>query len=422
MPGRYAKLRPLTTPVPGALVLILTAAALVRIAWIAYVNVHPFDGRIDDTVFYFASAEWLADHLSYRDQYGRYSAHWPPGYSLVLATAFAIFGTALATAKALNVAFAIVACTLTYAIGALSFSRRIGLAAAAIVAFCPGQVYFATLVMTEVYFGALFLCFVALVGLWTLTGKEASIPQVALLGALAGAAALTRAETAIFVATLPPLWLLVLPRWRMPLRYGVIFTAAFALALAPWTVRNAVRFDDFIPIRSGAGGALSSALDPNYRNRAGGILGEAPPLRDTGGYMLRHPWELVPLELDKLGDLYGNDRDGVAWILHERPPIGPEAADRWAAVANLYFFAVLAAAAGGLLTLRRGVGWHVTIAWGLLGWTAAEIVFWPESRYHFPVVPLLAILAAAAASRAWDAVQRPANEDVPADPPPANAG
>jgi len=400
---------------PRLLFGIIAAGIALRVAWIAYVNVDPFDGRIDDTVFYFASAQWLAEDGAYRDQFGRFSAHWPPGYSAVLSTAFAIFGATLITAKALNVALAAAACALTYALGARAFGRREGLLASAVLALCPGQIYFATLVMTEVFFGFLFLSFVALVAWWTLADAEASSLKLIALGVLAGAAVLTRAEALIFAATLPPLWLLAQPRWRRPLRYGAAFTAGVVLAVAPWTVRNAVRFDDFIPIRSGSGGALSSALDPNYRNREGGILGQAPPLRETAGHMLRHPWELAPLELDKLGDLYGNDRDGVAWILHERPPIGPEAADRWATLANLYFFVVLAVAvSGAAFVFRRHDRWHVAIAWGVLGWTAAEIVFWPESRYHFPVVPLLAILAAAAAARAWDRVRLLEDATAPA--------
>lgn len=388
---------------PPLLFGIVAAGIALRVAWIAYVNVHPFDGRIDDTVFYFASAEWLAEDMTYRDQYGRYSAHWPPGYSVVLAGAFTLFGTTLATAKALNVVLAAAACALTYALGARAFGRREGLLAAALLALCPGQIYFVTLVMTEVFFGFLLLCFVIAVAWWTLGDEDARWFKLVALGMIAGAAALTRAEALIFAATLPPLWLLVLPRWRRPLRYGAAFTAGLVLALAPWTIRNAIRFDDFIPIRSGTGGALSSALDPGYRDREGGILGKAPPLGETAGHMLRHPWELVPLELDKLGDLYGNDQDGIAWVLHERPPIGPEAADRWATLANVYFFAMLAVALAGVaFVFRRTNRWHVAMAWGVLGWTAAEIIFWPESRYHFPIVPLLAIFAAAAASHAWD--------------------
>ncbi len=79
-----------------SLAAILAIAVAVRVAWVAYVNVHPFDGRMDDTVFYFASARSLADALEYRDQFGRFSAHWPPGYPLTLAAAFFAAGSHLA--------------------------------------------------------------------------------------------------------------------------------------------------------------------------------------------------------------------------------------------------------------------------------------------------------------------------------------
>src|SRR5439155_25121366 len=109
---------PWTPLMVAALALILTVAVAVRIAWIAHANIDPLDGQFDDTVFYLASAKSLAHHFAFRDQFDRYSAHWPPGYPLVLSAVFATAGAHLLAAKALNVAISAATVLLTYVLGA----------------------------------------------------------------------------------------------------------------------------------------------------------------------------------------------------------------------------------------------------------------------------------------------------------------
>ncbi|MEX2225266.1 MAG: glycosyltransferase family 39 protein [Dehalococcoidia bacterium] len=368
----------------------------VRTAWIAYVNVHPFDGRADDTVFYYASARALADAFEYRDQFGRFSAHWPPGYALTLAAAFFTAGPHLAVAKALNVAIGAATCVLVYAIGARAFGRAAGLLAALILALLPGHAFWSTLVMTETLFTFVFLLCLYLLLTWTLDNHDARAWQLATLGLLLGYATLIRAEAVLLAPLFVLLWLAVLPRWRTPLRYGAIVCAAFAVVLGAWTVRNAVRFDDFVLLRTGAPGAVSNALDPNYLDRPARFTAPAPPLEDTLGNIARHPWEIAPLELNKLRHLYRNDHEAVDWAMHERPPMSEAEATRWRRVADVpYAVLMLAALLAAPLWLRVRERPRLVLAFGLLAWTAIEITFWPEPRYHTPVLPLLSVCAAA---------------------------
>jgi 4-amino-4-deoxy-L-arabinose transferase-like glycosyltransferase len=78
-------------------------------------------------------------------------------------------------------------------------------------------------------------------------------------GLLLGLTALTRPEFLIFAFLLG---LLVLVRaWRRRgVRLGVasaaLFVAAFALVLAPWTIRNYIVLDRFVPVTTGGGKAL----------------------------------------------------------------------------------------------------------------------------------------------------------------------
>jgi len=77
-------------------------------------------------------------------------------------------------------------------------------------------------------------------------------------GALFGALALVRPEY-LGVAVLVAIVIAVreLPRdWRSPLLRSAVFLAAAAVVIVPWTIRNAVALDRFVPISTGGGQVL----------------------------------------------------------------------------------------------------------------------------------------------------------------------
>ena len=78
-------------------------------------------------------------------------------------------------------------------------------------------------------------------------------------GALLGATALTRPEYLMFAVILGVAVLVKMARDR-GIRLGVaslaLFVGAFVLVLAPWTVRNFIVLDKFVPVTTGGGKAL----------------------------------------------------------------------------------------------------------------------------------------------------------------------
>ena len=78
-------------------------------------------------------------------------------------------------------------------------------------------------------------------------------------GALLGATALTRPEYLPFAAVFGLLALVRVGRrrsWRLGLVSAALLVGTFALVLAPWTVRNYVVLDRFVPVTTGGGKAL----------------------------------------------------------------------------------------------------------------------------------------------------------------------
>ena len=375
---------------------IIAVAVAVRIAWAAYANVNPLDGRLDDSVFYFLQADGLAHHLAYRNLDGSFTAHWPPGYPLVLSGMFAVTGTHLLAAKALNVALSGATVLLTYTVGARAFGARVGLVAALLLALAPGHVYFSTMVMAEVLFSFGFLAVVALVIWWTIDVASVTWPRTLALGIATGCLALVRAEAVFLPAVFFALRLFLVPRWRPLLWCSAVFGVGFVLALTPWTVRNYVRFHEVIPLRDGSQSGLSNGLDPDYLHRGDRFTAPGPPLSETAGYMARHPWELVPLETDKLRYLYRNDSDGIAWLQHDnRPLLTASEVRRWSRVADWYFFVLGACAIAAVPRLARAPDRRrLVLAYMIVAWTAVLIIAWPETRYHLPIVSLLCMFAA----------------------------
>ncbi len=382
---------------------IVLLAVAVRIAWIMHADVDPLDGRNDDTVFYYATARSIAEHLDYRDHFGRLTAAWPPGYSLTLAPVFKLFGAGLWQAKALNVVLAAATVVLTYALGRRVFGAQAGLIGAALLAVFPGHVFFSTLIMTEVLFGFVFLLFVYLLLDWTLDRAEARAWHLLGLGLLVGYATLIKSEAVFLPAAAVLLWKYALPGWRRTLRYGAVLGLGCMLALAPWTARNYARFDRFIPLRLDAGDYLSIAFERGYQSRADRFVRRSLPYDETVGHVARHPWEIVPLEAEKLWYFYHDDADGARWAQNDVPTLPRTEARAWGGMATVYWWAMLAAAAVSVRSWwrPRDPG-RLILIFALTAWTAIEIISWPFTRYHFPLLPVISVLAASGVVGLWD--------------------
>lgn len=404
--------RPLASFLRRSDLLWLAAIVLVtvgiRALWVAYVNVDPNDGRLNDSVFYHNVARLVADGDGYQDPWGRgISSQWPPAYPLALAVLYKLFGWHMVLAKGLGIAFAAATVVLTYLLGRRIFDRRAALLGASLLALFPGQIYFSTLVYAEAMFAMIFMLVLLLTLEWTILRSEARWWQVLVIGGLVGAAAMVRVEGVILVPVLLVLWGFTLRPWPAVVRNGVLVSFGVVLALLPWTARNAIVAQEFIPLRSNAVQSLSRALDPEYE----GLRPDASDpisLSEGLGRQLTEPWEVLSSSARKLRRFYQHDSDGIRFILNNRAPRNeqPLTADEqslWRGLADRYYYAVGAAAivAAAFCLLRRHRVCLVIIV-AILGWTLFFSFIFSVPRYHFPLIPGISILAAAFLVSLWD--------------------
>lgn len=418
--------------------LIVLVAVGLRVAWVAYLNVDPNDGRLGDHVFYHNAAHLIAHGDGYMNAYnGKLTAHMPPAFPVTLGAVYKVFGWHVVLAKILNVVFAAVTVVLVYLIGRRIFDQRVAALGALVFALFPGQIYFSTLVYAETMFAMFFMLVLFLALVWTIQRPDARSWQVLLIGILVGVSALVRVEGIVLVLVLLALWALTVRPWQTAARYASLAVVGTVLALTPWTVRNAIQLDEFIPLRANAGTSIARSLDPEFKgigsvdpNEGADSLGEG--LR----YQITHPWEIPGSFREKTLALYEDDSDGMrliahpgrfpawvadlieagfvplpvtppeAWFTDEyQPLLTEEEAAPWRRLADRYFFAAGAAAlvAAAVAVLQRNRAAAVLLM-AALGWTALFGIVYPVTRYHFPLGPVIAILAGAFLVLAWDGV------------------
>jgi 4-amino-4-deoxy-L-arabinose transferase-like glycosyltransferase len=423
---------------------IVVIAVVLRLVWIGYANPNPTDGRTDDTLFYYHAAESLAAGKGFTSLIGAQTAQWPPGYPLVLAVIFKLFGQNIFLPKLLNVIAAGGACLLIYALGAKLFDRRAGLLGALLFAVFPGQIYFSTLFMTEGFFPAVLCLLIFLFIVWVIEAENPSLLRRLILGVLFGAAILTRSEAGVLLVVALIVWKLVTPSWRrFAVRSGPFVIAAVA-AVAPWTIRNAVVMHAFVPVVSGIGHTLLAGHQSDPYNPyhvfpeipiqqkyadvplpEREIMIEREATRQSIKFIVTHPGDELIFPFEKFYHLYRDDGEGAKWVQgaffdRDTAPltISLSVQQRLLRIADSYYVVLMLLAGGGLLLAfslkdKRRLLLVLVVA----GWTAAHLAFLPTSRYHAPLTPIFALWAAVFVVAAYDFAASRLGRRAPTAPP-----
>lgn len=388
---------------------IFAVAFTLRLIWVNYLDSFP----THDGFWYWTAATGLADGNGFRGvgQPEAYTSVFPPGWPFVLAGLQLVFGEDLFVVKFFNVIVGALTAVVVYALASLVRDQRTGVVAGFVMAFFPSQIFFTTTYMTETLFVGLVTVMALALTVLLLGTTAIKGWQVFILGLLMGSMALVRAETLFLVPALLVLWKLLGHRWREIAPLGIVLVIGIAVFVAPWTIRNYVRFDQFILIREAEGGGsslLRASLSPDYDDlsRIGG--GTAPSLRATAEYYATGPWRIGSLGAHKVYDLFKHD-DSFHWKSTDdfetgtRLFLSDETNDRWAMLGNGYYYLVGALALmGAPFWFSKGDKRLAVLLWFVACWSLIYLMLVPKVRYHFPSLPMLSILAAATVVTAWD--------------------
>ncbi|HUT12545.1 MAG TPA: glycosyltransferase family 39 protein [Thermoguttaceae bacterium] len=290
------------------LALLLTLALAVRLAAGAYWQSR-IDGRFGfgDSESYWTLGRAIARGEPY--EFGEPNARVfrTPGYPLLLAMIFAIFGDdpSVMWARAQSAVLGMLAVAAVWWLARELFDGRTGLIAAAIAAFYPGAVAMSALVLSEAPFCVLMLVQLALgTAAWKAEKRGRAVGLAVVAGIVAGAATLVRPSWLWFtplaaaVAVLArrsgepqgssePQGLSLRPptrgdkprgsrgslgslgslgcggggRWRRA-EMGAAMLVGLIVAMTPWWIRNAQVTGRFVPTTLQVGASLYDGLNP----------------------------------------------------------------------------------------------------------------------------------------------------------------
>lgn len=405
--------------------LVVLAFAL-RLAWIAAVRFTP--SLSDDAGRYDFLGRSLAAGGGFVNPNGTTTMFWPPGYPFILAAIYKLYphwllaDHTVRAALLVNALLGAAAVALVYAIGVRAFDRRTALLGALLTALFPSLIFFSNITLSETAFTFLLLAALALLIEAEARGR---LLLLAAAGAIIGYAALVRGQAALLPLVALPFW------WRsvavqldaappatiarrLALRLAIVGVPA-AIVIAPWLARNVVESKSLVFISSNAGvdfyighsaganggGRKVDELVFRYPDRPQAEA-EAQISRDGFreglSYAVHHPAREVTLSARKLVRLYATDGEAVRWTdgHGEHRVMAPGVRHALITLSNAWYWSMLLLALAGAaawLSVRHPV--RLLLVCLVAYWTLVHIAFFGDPRFHAPVMPVLALWAAA---------------------------
>jgi 4-amino-4-deoxy-L-arabinose transferase-like glycosyltransferase len=393
-----------------ALLAIVAAGVASRVVYTLAEAPWPPSG-LDDQFYFSALPKLLADGHGFIapfkhvfDHVSVATAEHPPLYSVVLAGP-ALVGLDSPDAQRLaGAAFGAVTILALGLLGRRLAGDRAGLLAAGLGAVYPTLIVADGALMSESLYGAL----VALSLLAAYRLLDAPSPGRALvLGAVSALTALTRGEALLLfpLVLIPIVW-----RGRTGgLRPALVALVAFAVVLAPWTVRNWIVFDRPVAIATNSGTAVAGAnCDRTYAS--GDFLGgwyppcirehpgkneaehHAEALRDGVRYARDHAGRL-PVVLAA--------RFGRVWSVYKPFAIPEGRSVRVQKVGVVMFFVLLPLALAGWLVLRRRGEVTAIVLAPFIIVAVTALTTYGNLRFREPAEISTVVLAAVALDAVW---------------------
>jgi 4-amino-4-deoxy-L-arabinose transferase-like glycosyltransferase len=405
------------------LLLIVLVATTLRLAWVLYAAREP--RGFHDPTLYEVFAARIADGHGYTAANGEATTYYPVGYIGALGAVVRLVGltpipeNVSMTAAVFNLVLGVGTVVLTFEVGRRLFDNRTGLIAAAVMALWPNLVFHTAVILTETLF--IFLVMAAVLVLVALPASTERIGwrRLAVFGVILALSVLVRPISLMLLPVLLVVLVVASAGWRLSIGYVLIATLAMVLVLTPWTIRNVYETDSFVAIstnlgdnlcmsrHAGATGAFQSGSACTVRARGLKTPEYEVEVNNTN---IRRAVRFVkshPLSEAKLVFLRGyhtvkNDHDGL--LASESYGANPFIPSVWRRVleivADAYFFVTLVL---GLLAVPAFLGrhrpWRLFFLLAGAALAVQPLIFFGDPRFHVPVLPFVAVLAAVLLTR-----------------------
>lgn len=364
-----------------------------------------------DADWYYSRATMLAHGLGYLGTHGQPTAFWPVGWPWLLSLAFRVGGVSIWTVGAVNGLAAALTGWLVLDLGRRWSGSELGARAGLLAwAIYPNAILYVPLALTEVMYTALLMS-----GIWLLTTRRGWGAAV-LAGLVFGIATLVKAQTLVIVPAI-----LAVMLWREPAVWrrlpgiagrGLVLLLAAALVIAPWTLRNHRELGAWVTVSTNGGITL---LTGNNDSARGGyspddaLVHSIDALKNSEevrydaearqlgvGWIKAHPARFVALAPLKVWHLWAPDGEGKwayetgSWAFSAAPNVflAIRAANQvW------YWLLLAAFVVAPFRIVRRRIDWWLVPYAVALFPTAIAVVFSGQSRFHYPAMPFVCLIA-----------------------------
>jgi 4-amino-4-deoxy-L-arabinose transferase-like glycosyltransferase len=391
----------------------LASGILVRLVWIWLVD----SEQVSDYLWYEKFAINIANGRGYSVN-GVPTGYWPIGYPGFLGALFYLFGPSVFIGKLANIVLYVGTILLTYKLSKDLFhcepAARVTLC---ILSFYPNHIAYTALLSSEI----LFVFLVALSAVLFVSAGE-RVGLLLLCGLSWGLATLTKPQALL----LPFIFLFMFSRtMRSGLKGCIVIYVALILTILPWMVRN--YFVMGTPtLANTAGIDLFDGNNPyatgvhNFNVNMNELLGDLKTIplenvfdgkevaRDVRArevaidYIHHNPGRVIALLPRKFVGLFRADIEGVYFSLGLLEPRGlsHRLVAFCARAAQLYYAVMLVLFLSSVPMIIGGGNRPQLIGFAVvLYFTALYLVFFGNYRYHFPMMPWVAIYSGVCAQR-----------------------
>ncbi|MGE5655702.1 MAG: glycosyltransferase family 39 protein [Actinomycetota bacterium] len=380
---------------------IILLGISLRLLWALAVPVVP----LSDSLAYDTFAKNLATGQGYGWDSSSLTAYWPVGTAFIYSLLYRILGHTYWPIVVLNLILAGAIVGVSMALAAIWFNQKIALLTGLLLALWPSQIQFTTVLASELPFSALMMVALLLWETEAITLRSRAIG----VGVLMAAASYMR-PTAML---LPILFLFfrVLKTKEIfkTVTATLIILLIMAVLIAPWSIRNTKLYGQFVTISTNGGANLWMGNNPNseggYMDLPPEVAGMNEAQRDKHlkaiavAHIKEKPFLFLYRCVKRLIETHSRESIGIAWNqqgLIQRYGTGILLPLK--ILNQLYWLAMLSLGLIGIILLGKQRGWLMAIAhpvvviWGYFAAIHAIVV--AQDRYHFPSIPMIAILAA----------------------------
>jgi hypothetical protein len=291
---------------------------------------------------------------------------------------------------------------LTWQIAQSIFGSRVAVVAAWLTALWPLLIEFTTIYASELLF---IVPVMTSISVWISRRIPFAIRMLC-FGASVALATYVRPTALPLLLLFPAIQWVIDKDWKALIKGVALAVAAATLLFAPWSMRSVELFGKFALVSANGGVNLWMGNNPDS---TGGYMdlpntsfaNEVDRDHYYGSEALRfirtHPFRYAQLSVGRAITTYDRETIGIVWNEEGLRSKYPEDALTWLKRASsAYWLGLLILGIVGLgMALRRQVllqAWPVVATFGYLG--IFPILTVAMDRYHVPIDPLLAILAA----------------------------